>query len=162
MWTLWLLLGLVVVSFSFVLLYGAPYLPTLRPQIIAALDLLDLNDGQTMLELGCGDGRVLRAAAARGWNCVGYELNPILAGIAWLRTRRYRKQVQIIWGDYWKKSWPEFAGVFAFILPKYMAKLDKKITQETGKPVKLVSFAFKITARKPTQQRDGVLLYEYK
>jgi hypothetical protein len=73
---LWILVAasVVLVCFGLVLIVGAPYLPTLTPQVEAALDMLDLKPGQTMLELGCGDGKVLIAAAKRGWHCVGYEL----------------------------------------------------------------------------------------
>ncbi len=162
MWLLSLVLLILAACFGLVLLRGAPYLPTLSPQIDIALDMLALQPGQTMLELGCGDGRVLAAAAKRGWYGVGYELNPILVGIARIRTWRYRKQVRIVWGDYWQASWPDHAGIFAFILPNYMTKLDKKITQQSNHPVKLVSFAFAIPSKKPKHQKNGVLLYEYK
>jgi SAM-dependent methyltransferase len=161
-WLFWLAIAVLTVSFGFVLLRGAPYLPTLQPQIKAALDMLGLEEGDIMLELGCGDGRVLIAAAERGWQVVGYELNPLLAFFAWLRTRRYRGSVRVIWGDYWQAKWPAAQGVFAFLLPKYMAKLDTKIVQQTSKPVKLVSFAFEIPNKQPTVARDGILLYTYK
>lgn len=158
-------LGLVVVvvfCFAFVLAFGAPFLPTLRPQIGAALDLLDLKPGETMLELGCGDGRVLIAAAKRGISSVGYELNPILAAIAWLRTRRYGKHVRVIWGDYWRADWPKAEGIFAFILTRYMGKLDKKVIQYKHKPSKVASFAFQIPDRKPDRAQQGIYLYLYR
>lgn len=148
--------------FTFVLMFGAPFVPTLRPQITAALDLLDLKPGDTVLELGCGDGRVLIAAAKRGINGVGYELNPVMAFVAWLRTRYYRKQVKIICGDYWRANWPEAQGIFAFILPRYMSKLHKKVIQYPFKPVKLASFAFEIRENRPKKESSGVFLYIYK
>lgn len=157
-----ILLAILAVCFGFVLLFGAPFLPTLRPQIDAALELLDLKPGQTMLELGCGDGRVLIAAAEQGLLAVGYELNPILAAIAWLRTRRYGKRIRIVWGDYWRAQWPEAEGIFAFILTRYMRKLDKKVIQYSSKPVKVASFAFAIPDRKPTAEKSGIFLYLYK
>jgi SAM-dependent methyltransferase len=73
-------------AFAAVIFFGAPYLPTLRPQIQAAFALLELKPGQTLLELGCGDGKVLVAAAEAGYKAVGIELNPILALVAWART----------------------------------------------------------------------------
>ncbi len=151
----------IVLCFGFVVLFGAPFLPTLRPQITAALDLLDLKAGQTMLELGCGDGRVLIVAAERGIHAFGYELNPILAAIAWLRTRRFSGRVRIVWGDYWRVAWPEADGVFAFILPRYMHKLHKKVMQYPSRPLSVASFAFTIPDKKAAEAKDGVFLYIY-
>jgi hypothetical protein len=81
-------LAVVFICFAGVILFGAPYLPTLKPQIHAALELANLRPGQTLIELGCGDGRVLIAAAHTGIKSIGYELNPLLALIAWIRTIR--------------------------------------------------------------------------
>lgn len=154
--------GFLILVFGFVVAFGAPYLPTLHKQTAAALDLLDLQRGERLLELGCGDGRVLCAAAKRGWQVVGYELNPLLALFAWLRTRRYGKQVQVVWGNYWSKDWPAANGIFVFLLDRYMEKLDKKIVQKyDGQKIKLVSFAFQIPGKQPARQKDGVYLYIY-
>jgi len=148
----------VVLTFGAVLLRGAPYVPTLHDQGKAALELLDLRPGQTMLELGSGDGKVLIMAARAGLNVVGIELNPFLVIISWLRTRRYRRQVRIIWGDFWRVSWPEHDGIFVFLLDRFMPKLDKRM-QGSHKP--LVSFAFKVPGRRPDAERAGVFLYRY-
>ncbi len=158
---IWLSLLFIIIGlcFTFVLLFGAPYLPTRRAQINAALDLAELKPGDTMLELGCGDGRVLIAAAKRGVNSVGYELNPVMALISWIRTYKYRKNIKIIWGDFWRADWPEHQAIFTFLLPKLMPKLNKKIMQSKHKPVKLVSYAFEILDLRPRAKKDGVFLY---
>jgi 16S rRNA A1518/A1519 N6-dimethyltransferase RsmA/KsgA/DIM1 with predicted DNA glycosylase/AP lyase activity len=160
-WWIWTAF-VIIICFGFVLLRGAPYLPTLKKQIDTALDMLDLNPGQTMLELGCGDGRVLRAAAKRGIKVVGYELNPILVIISRIVTWKYRKNVKVIWGDIWLKEWPPAEGIFTFLLQKYTSQLNTKIIKTMPKPVKLVSFAFTITNKKPTREKDGLFLYVYK
>jgi hypothetical protein len=104
---------------------------------------------------------VLIAAAQTGLHVVGYELNPFLALVSWLRTRRFKKQVKVVWGNFWTQDWPPAQGIFTFLHPRFMRRLDNKIVQSTTKPVKLVSFAFKIPDREATQQKRGVLLYEY-
>ena len=152
---------IVVFLFGFVLLFGAPYLPTLSPQVKAALELADLKEGQHLLELGCGDGKVLIAAAEQGLHVTGYELNPILALISWLRTRRYKGRVKVICGNFWRVKLPPAEAVLVFLLPKYMNKLDKKITQEFSTPVKILSFAFKIKGKQAVE-KDGVYLYMYR
>lgn len=159
----WLVIAALAVlaCFCFVLLFGAPYLPTLSPQVEAALKLADLKEGQTLIELGCGDGRVLIAAAKRGYRAVGYELNPLLAAVAWARTRRYRRRVRVVWGDFWRAEWPPARAVFTFLLPRYMPKLDDKLKAYGHRPVRLVSFAFKVPGRKPDATKRGVYMYRY-
>jgi hypothetical protein len=152
---------LVFLAFSFVIAFGAPYLPTLKGQVPKALDLIDLKPGQTLLELGSGDGRVLMAAAERGICAIGYELNPLLVLYSRLRTRRYGNLVRVVWGDFWAKRLPPADGIFVFLLNPYMQKLDNKIVQESSKPVKLVSFAFKIPGRKATKEANSLYLYQY-
>jgi len=155
---LFVVIFVLVLAFGGVLLRGAPYVPTLDAQGRAALDLLGLESGQTLLELGSGDGKMLVLAAQAGLNVVGIELNPFLVIVSWLRTRRYRRQVRIIWGDFWRVSWPECDGVFVFLLDRFMLKLDKRM-QEVKRP--LVSFAFRVPGRKAVAEKSGVFLYKY-
>jgi len=160
-----LIVGSLIILVGFVVAFGAPYLPTLKKQTTEALDLLDLKKGQTLLELGCGDGRVAKAAAQRGWQVIGYELSPVLVVIAKLNTYKYRGQVQIRWGNFWRHDWPQSDGIFVFLLDKYMKKLDKKIIQQRvqqGTRIRLVSFTFKIPDKKIAGKKEGLLLYEYK
>lgn len=157
-----LILGLLALCFAAVLIRGAPYLPTLSPQVDAALELAELSEGDTLLELGCGDGRVLIAAAKKGINAVGYELNPLLAIICYIRTWRYRKNIKIIWGDFWQKPWPEAQAIFTFLLPKYMEKLNNKVVRYKHKPIKVVSFAFQIESKPISKQKSGVFRYDFK
>ena len=157
-----LIILLLVLCFSFVLLKGAPYLPTLKKQIDAAFDIAGLKAGDTIIELGCGDGRVLVAAAKAGLNGVGYELNPIMYLICWFRLRPYRNQIKIIWGDFWSKDWPDADAIYVFLLPRLMTKLEKVILSRENAPKKLISFAFEVPGRKPLMQKEGVFLYQLK
>ncbi len=154
--------AVLVLLFGFVVLFGAPYLPTRRLEAETALDLLDLKPGQTLYELGCGDGRVLKRAAQRGLNAVGYELNPLLVLTARLNTWRYRKQVKVVWGNFWRADLSQADGIFVFLIDRFMEKLDKKIESEIKKPVKLVSFAFQIPNKKYSKAQNGLFLYVYK
>jgi len=160
---IWLPLVSVVLLLGFVVFFGPPYLPTLRRNMDSALELLELKPGQTLLDLGSGDGRVLIAAAKRGVNAVGIELSPLLFALSWLRTRRYHRQVRVIWGNYFLTPWPDADAVFTFMIPRQMSKLDEKITKwRAGRPVRLASFAFVIPGKKPVASKHGVFLYNYK
>lgn len=156
-----IVLGILIFAFGFVVFIGAPYLPTLKAQQEAALDLLDLKPGDTFLELGSGDGRVMLAAAKRGLNVVGFEVNPILVVVSLIVTFKYRKQVKVRWGNYWTAKWPECQGIYVFLITRYMDKLDQKITDSGLKKIKVASTAFEIYDKKPAKEKDGVYLYKY-
>ncbi len=164
--TLLILLGMgAVLAFGLVVLFGPPFLPTLRPQAKAALDLLDLKPGQTLLELGSGDGRVALLAVQRGWKVVGIELNPLLVLYSRLRLWRYRRQVTILWGNYMRMPYPPADGVFAFALQRLMPALDERLeawSRRQGKAVPLASFAFSIPGKTPEAQQSGVFMYRYR
>lgn len=151
----------IVIVFGAVVLVGPPFVPTLNKQITTALDMLELKKGQTLLELGSGDGRVMKAAAERGLKVVGVELNPFLVIISRLRCWRYRKQVTVIWDDLWKARWPQADGIFTFMLQRQMTRLDRKIVNWQTRPLKLASFAFHIPDRAPKAKYNGIFLYEY-
>lgn len=150
-----------VLTFGTVLLFGAPYLPTLKKQQEAALDMLDLKNEQTVYDLGCGDGRFLVAAARRGLNAVGYELNPFVALVAWIMTRHYRRQVKVKLGNFWRADISAADGIFVFLLDRFMPRLDKKIKTEGRGGIKLVSHAFTIPGKKPALKKGALFLYKY-
>lgn len=160
--SLLLIVIVLILLFGLVILRGAPYVPTLKVQVDDVLDLLDLQAGQRMLELGSGDGRLLGAAAKRGIYAVGYELNPLL--VAWTKIRywKYRSHISVEWGDFWLKEWPESEGMYVFLLQKYMKKLDNKIVHYANKKhYKLVSNGFVVEGRQPAAERKSLRLYLY-
>ncbi len=154
--------AIAVLLFAGVVAFGAPFLPTLSSRVEDALDLLDLKSGQTMLELGCGDGRMQVAAAKRGIKSYGYEMNPLLVIYAKIRCFKYRGLATIKLANYWTADWPKADGIYVFLLQPYMEKLDKKLIHfAKGGKLKLVSFAFFIPDKKPKKEIKGMFLYEY-
>lgn len=159
---LWAIGIIVILLFGFTVLFGAPFLPTLSRRTSDALDMLDLKEGELLLELGSGDGRLLLAAAKKGIKSIGYELNPLLVWYSRVRLWRYRKHAKVRLANYWQVDLPKAQGIYVFLLQPYMEKLDKKILQSKITPVKLVSFAFTIPNKKPVQEKQGMRLYLYK
>lgn len=150
---------ILVFLFGFVVLFGAPYVPTLKRNMSAAFDLMSLKPGDTIIEVGSGDGRVLLEAAKRGYSAVGYELNPVLVMWSRWKTRKYKQQVKVVWGNAITKKWPKTQAVYVFGVEFLMKKLYKKITQELDYEVKLVSFGFEIPGLSPDKTKNAMNFY---
>lgn len=162
-WFVWIFALLLAIAYAAVLPFGAPFLPTRQKQGGEALDLLDLKKGQVFVDLGCGDGRLLKMAAERGLTAIGYELNPFLAAYAWLRTRRYHRRVRVKWRSFWRADLAAADGVFVFLIGHFMERLDKLLTSSSkDHQIKLASHAFEIPARKPIAKKGALFLYVYK
>lgn len=144
-------------------LRGAPYVPTHKKQIETALDLLNLPQGSTVVDLGSGDGIFLKAAAERGLKAYGYEINPFLYVISWLRCLKYSGRVKVFWRDYWlTKLPPEVDGIFVFSGGMFMSHLNRWLDSALAgrpKPLLVVSYAFAIPGKKPLKVEEALNLY---
>jgi SAM-dependent methyltransferase len=127
---------------------GALYVSTPRRSIQAVLDTLPLAPGQLFLDLGCGDGRALRAARKRfSVRAVGYEINPL----AYLKARVccMARGIEIRYQNFWKESIEGADVVFCYLFPDVMAELSEKVKREAKAGAVVVSFNFPLPAFAP-------------
>lgn len=157
----WWLAAAVVTAFGMGVLVGAPWLPTFRREAETALDLLDLEPGQTVVDLGSGTGSFLLMAARRGLYGVGYEINPFLYLWSLVRTWPYRRYVRIHWRNYWRVDVSHADGVYAFLINRFMKKLDVKLERELPSGTPTVTYTFRIPGKTPETEKHGVFLYRY-
>tara|TARA_B100000686_G_C16800620_1_gene985709 strand:- start:2226 stop:2774 length:549 start_codon:yes stop_codon:yes gene_type:complete len=69
--------------------YGAPWYPASLKAIRRALELCEPRPGETLYDLGCGDGRVLLLGAKEfGLKGVGVEIDPIKSRLALWRIKK--------------------------------------------------------------------------
>jgi hypothetical protein len=133
----------------------------MRRDTAAILDLAALTPGQTLIDLGSGDGRFLRAAARRGIRGIGYELNPFLWLISLIVTWRYRQLVRIHLANFWHTPLPPADAIYVFLIHRLMSKLDHKLTQEITTPTRVISFVFQIPGREPVVSTRNSYRYQY-
>lgn len=159
----WLYVGvLVMLLFLGAVFFGAPYVPTRRKDVQKLFKLINKKD--VLVDLGSGDGRLVRAAAAHSIKAYGVELSPILALLSWLSLGQARKTTQIKWGDYWRMDLPQDTTVvFVFLAEPYMKKLRVYLEEESlrlDRTLTLVSYGFELPDYKPVRSEGALLVYE--
>ncbi len=159
---IWLIVVSVILAFfAFAGLSVAPYVPIRSRDVAGALDLFESKAGQVLVDLGSGDGRILKEAARRGLMAVGYEINPVMCLVAWLSCWSYRSRVHIKCRSLWAADLSEADLVYAFLIPKRMAKLDEVLNSQNGRALKLVSYAFQVPERRYVRFDKNSYLYYY-
>ncbi len=123
---------------------GAPYAPTFTPAIKRALKKIKLGAGDTLIDLGAGDGKVLIQASKLGAAAIGYELSPIMWFIAWIRLLGHRR-AKIYLRNFYNKKLPDATVIFIFLMPDKMKRVHEYLKKQhlpNGKYVLVYSFPF--------------------
>ena len=80
----------VIILFLF-LLFDAfldlPYVATQSRKIEIIMKFAQVKKGETIVDLGSGDGRLLFACAKKGARAIGYEINPLLIFLTLLHAK---------------------------------------------------------------------------
>lgn len=151
-----------ILKFFVPVINGAPYLPTAKEKIKKMLDLVELKPGQSLIDLGSGDGRILIAAAQRGARAIGYEINPILVLLTKHKIKKLglEKQANIFWKNFWQVNFNQADVITIFGAAGIMAKLEKKFLQELKPGAKICSYAFSLPHFRLSKKEEGIYLYQ--
>lgn len=154
---------LVVIALCFGLgaFFGAPWVPAFRQDFDELFKLAKVGKGTTFVDLGCGDGKVLLAAVKKGAEVTGYEINPILWAIAWLRLSPYGRRAHVRLGSYWSVPVTKYDVVFVFLISHHTARLEKKLIKELGPKSRVISYVFELPHATPTHTTRNSFLYAH-
>jgi hypothetical protein len=159
------ILAIVVLAFGWVVFRGAPYVPSQNRYIKRALtQLYPLGSKDVLVDVGSGDGVVLRRAAQLGAQTIGYELNPILVLISRFLSRTYNS-VSVVLADFWTTSLPdETTVVYAFLVTRDVKKMIAKMQSEAtrlNRPLYFISYGNVLPGMTPKKTLDAYGLYRF-
>lgn len=139
-----------------------PFVPvpnSILPDIEKALDL---GEGSVVLDLGCGDARVLSYLAnknkEKNIKFIGIEnsLFPIYLArfITWWNKKMGKGDVEVVAQDFFKYNLKDATHIFVYLYPSVMDDLLSKFEKELAPHTKLVSVTFQFTQKKPICEID--------
>jgi len=129
--------------------------PVLMPPkaLAEVVQALKLPDKGTLVDLGCGDGRVLAAVArtAPDVRLIGVENNPVLFGLA---KAALPGTAKLVLGQIEKQDLHQIERVFVYLGPGLMASLEPRFELELPKGARVVSVQFPLPHRRPVKEYD--------
>lgn len=150
------------VATAYSVLFGAPFVPTDRERVREMLALSDLKPGETLLDLGSGDGRIVIAAAKAGARAEGWEVNPYLwLWSKWMiRRAGVADRAKVRLGSYWGDDMGHADVVTLFLITKHMPRMQEKLRRELRPGSRVVSYVFTFPEwDREAQSPGGAYLY---
>ena len=159
------IIGTIIVLIGMSVFFGAPYVPSHKKDIKQVFDdLTPIGPGDTVLDLGSGDGVVLREVSRRGAQAIGYEIHPLFVGIAKALSWG-DKNVSVKWANTWTAPFPKKVTlVYIFGVGRDSSRLARKLQAEAdilGKPLPLVCYGNPLPDRQALKQVGAYYLYVF-
>ena len=119
------ILFLILLSFIYAGFQGAPWVPTRKNDVIRFLKLAEIKSGQKMYDLGCGDGRLVCAAASVGANAQGLEISVLPYLLAHIRRlcSKDRARIKISYQNIWTTNLNDADIIYVWLMPEVMSDL---------------------------------------
>jgi len=125
--------------------YDVPFVPTPPEVVDEMLKLVNLKSGDILYDLGCGDGRIVIAAAKRyGVKALGIDIDPVRikestdnAAAAGLEGK-----VRFIQQDLFEADFKDATVVTMYLLTSVNLRLRPKLLAELKPGTRLVSHSF--------------------
>jgi SAM-dependent methyltransferase len=129
----------------------APFWPTPEPLVERMLDLAEVGDGDHLIDLGCGDGRIAIAAARRGASALGVDIDPerIAEAEAAARAAGVEHLVDFRCEDLFATRLEAASVVTLYLIPLVHGLLGARLRTELAPGSRVVSHAFAIRDWEP-------------
>jgi precorrin-6B methylase 2 len=137
--------------------FDVPFVPTTEEAVRAMLKLAEVKNTDIVYDLGCGDGRIVIAAAktygARG---VGIDIDPdrIREAKANARKAGVDNLVRFEENDLFQANFREATVVTLFLLRSINLKLRPKLLQELNPGTRVVSNTFDMGDWRPDKEQS--------
>lgn len=145
-----------------IILKGGPFVPSSWQRVEQMIRIADLTSGDTIIDLGSGDGRILVAALQAGAKkAIGYEIHRGLVSFTrWVANRKkLQDRLCVYCRSFWKADISEGDVIFLYQLPLTMKLLEDKIKKEAKPGARIVSNGFIFPNWTPEKQEGSNYLY---
>ena len=136
-----------------------PYVPTPTPVVERMLDLAALREGEYLIDLGSGDGRIPIAAAMRGARALGVDIDParVREAQAAARLRDVETRARFRRQDLFATPIGEADVVTMYLLPDINLRLRPRLLTELRPGTRILSHQFDLGEWRPdaSEELDG-------
>ena len=161
-----LLLLCVLAGFVFfvidLFLMELPFVATRKEKISTIIKFAAIKKGETVIDLGSGDGRLLLKSAKQGAMAIGYELNLYLVIFTLIRAKLngYGTKIKVMRQNLWDADLKVADIIFVYGRKKTMQKFQNFVYKNAKRGTHLVVNDNPFPDKKPIKVENKVYLYK--
>ncbi len=145
--------------------WGGAWSPTPLRIIDQMLEMAGMQEGETLYDLGAGDGRVIiRASTNYRVKAVGVEIDPFKCFLlkARIRLKGLSDRIRVVRSDFFKADLSEADVVFLYLSPVAHCRLRAKLAGELKEGARVVCYRRPMAGWTPEAQNPARNLYLYR
>lgn len=124
---------------------SVPFVPLSKKQLKTISANIKLNPKDKIVDLGCGDGRVLRMFEKYGAkDLTGYEVNFWIYLLARIKNTFSKSKARIYFKNFQRVNLSEYNIIFCYLSNYQMNSLKEKFDRELKLGTKIISYVFSI------------------
>ena len=153
---------LAALMLAFDIFLDLPYVATDRKKIETIIKFAQIKPKETVIDMGSGDGRLLFAAAQKGANAIGYELNPLLVFLTLIhaKLKGLSNRIVVYRKNLWKADLKVADVIFVYSLKRDIQKFEDFIYQNAQKGTRIVVNTNPFPSKNPIKSENGIFLYK--
>ena len=124
------------------------WIPTPDNVVVRMLDMAQVTAGDTLVDLGSGDGKIAIAAAKRGARARGIEYNPDMVELSRRSAKEQGVDVEFVQGDIFESNFTDADVVTLYLLPELNERL-RPVLLEMKPGTRVASHEFDMGDWKP-------------
>ncbi|MFN3302038.1 MAG: SAM-dependent methyltransferase [Patescibacteria group bacterium] len=122
---------------------GVPFVSLTKENQNKILKLMNLKEGETLVDLGCGDATFLIEAEKKyRVRTIGYELSPTAFLISKINIFFKKSKTKVFLKDFFKAELSEADVIFCYLFPPVMKKVSEKLKKELKPKARIFSLDF--------------------
>ncbi len=167
-----LILSAVTIALLFVILLGVfyaidvflelPYVASKKDKVSTIIELAQIKKGETIVDLGSGDGRLLFKAVEKEAFAIGYEINPFLILLTIIRSqlKGVAGHVEIYKKSLWRADLKVADIVFVYGRKKTMKKFEDFVYKNAQAGTRIIVNTNPFPDKKPVKSKNNTFVYK--
>lgn len=142
-----IILSILLFSSGIAGLAAAPYVPTRRRDVGRFLALSEIKSNDIVYDLGCGDGKILAAAAGRGADARGFEISIL----NYLFCKIFRRNIKVRFKNFFNADFKDADLIYMFLSQKAHNRMGGILKKQLRPGAKIITYVWPIEGLAPAK-----------